>query len=115
MEPGREEDLDRSSGRAYLEALARREERSREARERALALADDIETWLEGRIREQRARPLEPAAGLLAVAHLVDRHDIGNYDERVRAFTSTRPELRFQFSGPWPPYGFVDDGTLEHA
>lgn len=104
---------DRSSGRAYLEALANREQRNRQARERALALAETLRQWVNGRIRDQRARPLDPAVGILSVAHLVDRHDIGSYHERVRAFPSTRPDLRFQFSGPWPPYGFVDDGQTE--
>lgn len=100
-EPG-----DRSSGTAYLEGLVRRERRAEEERRRGAALARELEAWLEGRVRETRARPAG-SEGLVAIAHLVDRHDTREYRLRVGEFPERHPELRFVFSGPWPPYGFV--------
>lgn len=100
---------DRSTGRAYLESLARREAKTRVARQRGEAVAEELRQRLDGLIRDQRVRPLGTAEGLVAIAHLVDRHDIGNYTARVRAFSERHADLRFLTSGPWPPYGFADD------
>lgn len=100
---------DRTSGRAYLESLARREQDSDAAGRRGLELARAMREWLGPRIREQRARPLGSAGGLVAIAHLVDRHDTRSYDVRIREFPARYSALRFLFSGPWPPYGFVTD------
>ncbi len=99
---------DRSSGRAYLEGLARREAEAERARERGEALASELRAALGDVIRDQQVRPAGPG-GLVAIAHLVARHDTGAYQERLTAFPGRHPGLRFVFSGPWPPYGFVDD------
>ncbi len=48
----------------------------------------------------------ETAHGVLAVSHLVPRSGAEGYLERVRSVRSSFPELRFLFSGPWPPYSF---------
>ena len=100
---------DRSSGRAYLESLARREHEDEADRRRGLEVAASLREWLGTCIREQRVRPLGSAGGLVAVAHLVDRHYTRSYDQRVREFPARLPALRFLLSGPWPPYGFVAD------
>lgn len=105
----RAEPPDRSTGRAYLEALARREQEAEVARARGAAIAAELREWLGARVRDERVRPLGTAAGLVAVAHLVGRHDIGSYEARAREFPPRHEELRFLFSGPWPPYGFADD------
>ena len=106
---------DRSSGKAYLEGIARRETHTREARERGAAVANELGEWLGSLVRERRDRPLGTAAGLVAIACLVARHDTRSYNGRVREFPARHPDLRFLFSGPWPPYGFVDDGRREAA
>lgn len=100
---------DRSTGRAYLEALARREGTAREARERGRAIAATLTEHLGGLVREVRIRPLGSAEGLVAVAYLVGRHDIGNYRVAAEDFAARHERLRFLFTGPWPPYGFADD------
>lgn len=100
---------DRSTGRAYLESLALREAATRAARERGEAVAEEVRRWLGELVRDQRVRPLGTAEGLVAIAHLVDRHDIGNYTARVRELSERRADLRFLTSGPWPPYGFAND------
>lgn len=100
---------DRSSGTAYMEGLARRELGAEKTRRRGAELAAAMREFLGAAIRDQVVRPGGSAA-LVAMAHLVERHDTGTYNTRLRTFTIGRPELRFFFSGPWPPYGFTDDG-----
>lgn len=110
IDPARSAELpDRSSGRAYLEALAQRESAARAERERGAAIARELAAWIGPLVRDTRVRLLGTAAGLVAVAHLVDRHDIGGYAARAREFAPRHGDLRFLFSGPWPPYGFADD------
>jgi hypothetical protein len=98
---------DRTTGTAYLEALARRAQSDEADRDRGRAVAAELAAWLAPLVRQERVRPIGGGT-LAAVVHLVDRHDIGNYNTRVRSFPPQRPELRFLFTGPWPPYGFVE-------
>jgi hypothetical protein len=98
---------DRSSGTAYLEALARRGREDELDRERGRHVAADLRAWLGPLVRDERVRPV--GGGTLAtIAHLVDRHDTGTYGRRVKEFPPERPELQFLFTGPWPPYGFME-------
>ena len=97
----------RESGKAYLEGLARRERRTEEGRQRGLQVAAEIEQWLGDLQRDSRVRPLG-AEALASIAYLVDRHDTRSYKRRIQGFPDQRPELEFVFTGPWPPYGFVE-------
>lgn len=99
---------DRSSGKAYLEGLARREEGAERARRRGAEVAADMRAFLGPLVRDHVVRPGGSGA-LVTVAHLVARHDTGTYTTRLRTFSARWPDLRFVFSGPWPPYGFTDD------
>jgi hypothetical protein len=98
---------DRSSGTAYLEALARRSRQDEADAGRGHAVAAELRSWLGPLIRDERVRPV--GGGTLAtIAHLVARHDTGSYGRRLSVFGEDRPDLRFLFTGPWPPYGFVE-------
>jgi hypothetical protein len=98
---------DRSTGTAYLETLARRARQDQLDGERGLEIAAALRSWLGPLVRDERVRAV--GGGTLAtIAHLVDRHDTGNYGRRVRDFEAVWPELRFLFTGPWPPYGFME-------
>ena len=112
MDPERHDPVppDRSSGRAYLEGLARREETLQRAHLRGAQIAAELLSFLGPLVRAHSVRP-GGTNGIVAIAHLVGRHDTGNYGDRVHRFTDHRPELRFVTSGPWPPYGFVQDGS----
>jgi hypothetical protein len=102
---------DRSSGRAYLEALARREAAAASDRRRGETIAAELRDHLGPLVRLGTVRPAGDR-GLVAIAHLVDRHDTRAYSERLDAFPGRHPGLRFVRSGPWPPYGFVDEPEL---
>lgn len=112
LEPGQKDRAapDRSSGKAYLEGLARREDEAERARRRAAQVAAELRSFLGPVVRAQQVRPGGSGA-LVSIAHLVGRHDTGTYNTRLRTFSLRWPELRFVFSGPWPPYGFTDDGS----
>lgn len=99
---------DRTTGRAYLEGLARREETLDRSRRRGAQVAAELHAFLGPLVRAQAVRP-GGDSGLVAISHLVARHDTGAYREQVHTFTDRYPELRFVVSGPWPPYGFADD------
>lgn len=103
----REPPPDRASGKAYLEGLARRERQQEEARRRGVEIAEQIQQWLGPLVRDQRVKPAEVPA-LAAIAHLVDRHDTGNYGRRMSEFAPQDTALKLLATGPWPPYGFVE-------
>lgn len=99
---------DRTTGRAYLEGLARREETLDRSRRRGARVAAELRAFLGPLVRAQVVRP-GGASGLIAISHLVARHDTGAYRDQLHTFTDRYPDLRFVVSGPWPPYGFADD------
>lgn len=101
---------DRSSGKAYLESLAQREEGMERTRVRGAEIAGELKLFLGPLVRDHHVRP-GGGEGIVAISHLVARHDTGAYSDRVHTFTERRSDLRFVTSGPWPPYGFADDGT----
>lgn len=45
---------------------------------------------------------------LLNTAFLVERSRIDEFSERVSAVIEEHSDLRTSYSGPWPPYNFVD-------
>jgi hypothetical protein len=54
------------------------------------------------------ALPLRPEEGrLLSGAYLVERGDYAEFEQRVKEQARRAAGLRFQVTGPWPPYDFV--------
>jgi hypothetical protein len=98
---------DRTSGTAYMEALATRARQDESDRARGREVATALRARLGPLVRDERVR-LVGAATLASIAHLVARHDTGEYGRSIRSYPSEWPELRFLFTGPWPPYGFVE-------
>lgn len=112
LDPARTEPTppDRSSGTAYLEGLARRVEVAEQSRRRGAEVAAELRSFLGPVVRAQSVRPGGSGA-IVTIAHLVARHDTGTYGTRLRTFSTRRPDVRLVPSGPWPPYGFTDDGS----
>lgn len=106
-----EEPGEARSGRDYMERLARREGRKRDAEERGRRLADELAVHLEPLTREEFVAPLDPEEGLVSIAHLVSLGDAEAYREAVAEFGRRKDRLRFVVTGPWPPYSFVEEET----
>jgi hypothetical protein len=98
---------DRTTGRAYLEALALRARQDEADGARGLDVAAALRARLGPLVRDERVEP-GGAGTLAAIAHLVARHDTGKYRDTIMEYAKERPELRFLVTGPWPPYGFVE-------
>jgi hypothetical protein len=97
---------DRSSGTAYLEVLALRSRQDQLDQERGRAIAAACRERLGSLVRDERVHHV--GGGTLAViAHLVGRHDTGNYERAAGEIPAEWPDLRFFSTGPWPPYGFT--------
>lgn len=98
---------DRTSGRAYLESLAVRARQDTADRARGLEVAAALRAHLGALVRDERVQP-GGAGTLAAIAHLVARHDTGEYRATIMNFADEHAELRIIGTGPWPPYGFVE-------
>lgn len=101
------EPKDRGSGRAYIESLARRARGDEVDQRRGRDVAAALRSRLGPLVRDERVR-LVGGGTLASIAHLVGRHDTGDYRREVTKFPAECPDLQFAFSGPWPPYGFVE-------
>jgi hypothetical protein len=99
--------LQEGPGRAYLDRLADRhsvQRRRLDASEHALA---DFRMFLGSTVKDERWISLQESEGLLSVAQLVDEGDIETWNEAVRHFRESRPDLRVFELGPWLPYSFA--------
>ena len=45
---------------------------------------------------------------ILNAAFLVNRQDEHAFDERVKRLGTRYDKLTFKYTGPWPPYNFVN-------
>jgi hypothetical protein len=102
----------RGRGRAYLMARLE-EERQRQAwRQRAEALAVELHTPLDRLAAESIRQVLVTPRLLLTVAYLVERDQTAAFRREVEALSTAHPELRFLYTGPWPPYNFVSRSPI---
>lgn len=74
--------------------------------------AAEVSTWVHeqftGFVRHELVtlRPKEKM--VLSAAHLIERVRMAEYRQKLAEMRQDRPELRFLFSGPWPPYSFAN-------
>ena len=93
-----------ASGRLYLERLAaRRAARSRLVARLEVALRERIGEL----VRAQRVDARDSPHGVVSVGHLVALDRADDYCRAAHSLRADLPELRFLFSGPWPPYSFA--------
>jgi len=94
-----------ASGTRYMQELKRRH--GEQARRRAQG--DEVAASLAqaAGVLLQDARSENFAEGV-AVAHLVAWNDVALYHTAMRRVEAARRDLRFLFTGPWPPYSFVE-------
>lgn len=51
---------------------------------------------------------------LMNASYLVDREKVQAFSDEIEKLKLKYPEYRFQYSGPWPPYNFVDIHILSN-
>lgn len=56
---------------------------------------------------EKRLEKLKSEKLLLSGAYLVEREKVGKFKETFERLRTNSTELKFLFSGPWPPYNFI--------
>jgi hypothetical protein len=97
---GDESDGRPSSGRAYMETLARR----RKSAEQAVAALEPLEDIAAA------ARKRDHSGDLTRLSFLVERDRVDAFKERLEQLRGQHPELSMTCTGPWPPYSFVSAG-----
>jgi hypothetical protein len=100
------------SGRAYLLARLEEERLVRAWRQRAEALAAELNTPLARLAAESTLQVLVTPRLLLTAAYLVEQDQVTAFRREVEARRAAYPALRFLCTGPWPPYNFVTAGAL---
>jgi len=51
---------------------------------------------------------------LMNTSYLVDKEKVQEFSDEVEKLKLKYPEYKFQYSGPWPPYNFVDIHILSN-
>lgn len=95
------------AGSQHMNRLMQRHATGRAAREQAAALEDMVREVTRGIVADFRADHSQAGQGTLGIAVLVAGDQAAAYHSAVDALPAQRPDVRFVFTGPWPPYSFV--------
>ena len=96
------------SGREYMAALARKQARAADRRGNADRIRAGIEARVAGLAAEERVEHHANGELLVSMAHLVAWRDARAYHEALDSVRDAWPDTRILFTGPWPPYSFVE-------
>ncbi|PWT88836.1 MAG: hypothetical protein C5B55_12390 [Blastocatellia bacterium] len=113
LEPGnptsaQDDNVTLGKGAAFLLAKRREILGDEKLTESARQISDWVRTRLSAHFRAEEV-VLRPSKKLvLSASHLVERANIGAYQEAARELMSARLDLHFLVSGPWAPYSFAN-------
>jgi hypothetical protein len=79
----------------------------KEFTEKANRLVTTIDIFLGKSAAEKKLEKLKTENLLLDGVYLVEKDKQSNFKEAFEHIRSARTDLRYLFSGPWPPYNFV--------
>ena len=97
----------RGAGARYLYARAAEQRRKDASKERARAVARELDAIVGGLAIERRESLLPTPRVAVRTAYLLDPARVSAFRAAVEGIRGTRGELRFLLTGPWPPYSFV--------
>lgn len=95
------------AGSRHMNRLMQRHAAGRAAREQAAALEEMVREVTRGTVADIRADHSHAGQGTLGIALLVAGDQAPAYCSAVDGLPAQRPDVRFVFTGPWPPYSFV--------
>lgn len=96
-----------SAGREYLLNLRECASRQRERQTKARAVSVQMHRMFSPLEEEVSCRRMDSGKMLLDIAHLIENACVERYQNRYSNVARVMKDCRMQFSGPWPPYHFV--------
>lgn len=96
-----------STGREYLSNLRESASRQRERQTKARAVSVQMHRMFSPLREEVCCRRMDSGKMLLDIAHLIESTCIERYQNRYSNLVRQMKDCTMQFSGPWPPYHFV--------
>ncbi len=95
------------AGARYLYARAAELQREQALKQRARAVARELDQRLGGLARERRVSLLPTPRVAVRTAYLLDAAAVAAFRATFQATRRARGDLRLLLTGPWPPYSFV--------
>jgi hypothetical protein len=96
-----------SPGSRYLHARLAAYRREAAVRERARALARELDRELSVHALESRCTVLPTPRLVVRAAYLLEPGRVPAFQDTFAQLRQAHPDLRLLLSGPWPPYRFV--------
>jgi hypothetical protein len=96
------------SGTAYMAALARRQADETGRRAEGERIGRLIRERAGALIADARLEAAAGTQGIVSLAHMVAWNDADAYHALLQNIRSEMTDLRFLYTGPWPPYSFVE-------
>ena len=105
----------RGAGARYLYARAAETRRDDAVRERAQAVARDVDRVLAALALETRVALLPTPRVAVRTAYLLDPAGVEPFRTAFEEMRRARGDLRLLLTGPWPPYSFVRRPDTENG
>jgi hypothetical protein len=95
------------AGTTYLYALLNEHRRERALRDKAQALADELNELVQPHTLDQRLAILPVPRLAIRATYLLETEQSSAFLKAAGKARERHPDLRYLVSGPWPPYSFV--------
>jgi hypothetical protein len=95
------------AGTTYLYALLNEHRRERALRDKAQALADELNELVQPHTLDRRIAILPVPRLAIRATYLLEAEQSPAFLEGARKARERHPDHRYLISGPWPPYSFV--------
>jgi hypothetical protein len=95
------------TGRAYMQALARRQAAADARKQTAEDVAADVAARVGSLAADRRVELNAAGAVIVRIAHLVASADADAYHGVMREVGAMRQDVQIHLTGPWPPYSFA--------
>lgn len=99
---------DDSPGRRFIDERFERYKREMRFRKEADRYIGVIDSLFNSLAVEKRLERLRTENLLLDAYYLVEKERQGDFKEAFKRLRGTQSDLKYLFSGPWPPYNFIN-------
>lgn len=96
-----------AAGKEYLSSLRECASRQRERQTKARAVSVQMHRAFSPLEEEVSCKRMDSGKMLLDIAHLIEAACVERYQNRYSNVARQMKDCTMQFSGPWPPYHFV--------
>lgn len=104
-------DIAVTPGKSFMIDKLNKYRKNSAVREEADKWVEIMESYLDGLVIEKKIDILQTKNLFINASYLVEKEKQGEFILSFERFKHTQGDFKYLFSGPWPPYNFVNIGS----